>query len=99
MTSVIWSRRLSNACEAVAKDRTLVPGREQVMQSIRSRAREFAFQRIDFPMKPTEVAYFQALRSRLQFELCTHQELQAAWAEAYSETQARKQAKGTNDNV
>ncbi|HEY1448866.1 MAG TPA: hypothetical protein VGF33_10035 [Caulobacteraceae bacterium] len=78
----IWTRELTDACGAVARDETDLPFRN--MADVRSRAREFwRYQRIGEAMTAHHLEYFACLYQRLEtsdrFGLDSHRRLQAAW--------------------
>jgi hypothetical protein len=81
----IWTYALAQACEAVARDYTTLPHRDELLRDIRSRAREFRAQSIGIEMTRTQSEYFQCLRSRLETNyLPTHKALNDAWIREYA---------------
>jgi hypothetical protein len=78
---------LREAARALALDFTIINHRESLMIDIRSRAGELAFASLG-EIKPHQVAYIQALRSRLGdyliSQLPSAKAFEAAWADAYN---------------
>jgi hypothetical protein len=79
----IWTQELATACKNVASDPGTLPHRESLLADVKSRAREFAQQRVGLPMTDQQAEYFQCLRSRLDRDLSSHVMLNEAWSAAY----------------
>jgi hypothetical protein len=87
MTQIVWTQALATAAANIAADTTTIEYRESLLRDIRSRAREFAAQRVGAPMTAQQVEYVNLLRSRLAdyalSQLPSRQLFNLAWAQAY----------------